>query len=81
MAPPIRIDYSIVGDGPTVFLTHGVGARRQVWDGVVARLAPHFRCISYDLRGHGGSDGAAAPLGVDEFAADLEALRAELGIQ
>jgi pimeloyl-ACP methyl ester carboxylesterase len=81
MASPIRSAYSIAGNGPAVFLTHGVGARRQVWEGIVGKLAPHFRCISYDLRGHGGSDGATAPFGLDEFVADLEALRAELGIE
>ena len=81
MASPIRSAYSIIGNGPAVFLTHGVGARRQVWEGIVERLAPHFRCISYDLRGHGGSEGATAPFGLDEFVADLEALRAELGIE
>ncbi len=81
MAQPIRSEYSIVGTGPAVFLTHGVGARRQVWEGVVAKLAPHFQCISYDLRGHGGSEGTSAPFGLDEFVADLEALRAQLGIE
>jgi pimeloyl-ACP methyl ester carboxylesterase len=81
MTAPIRSDYSIVGNGPAVFLTHGVGARRQVWEGVVEKLAPHFRCISYDLRGHGGSEGATEPFGLDEFVADLEALRARLGIE
>lgn len=81
MALPIHSEYSIAGHGPAVFLTHGVGARRQVWEGIVEKLAPHFRCISYDLRGHGGSEGATAPFGLDEFVADLEALRAELGIE
>jgi pimeloyl-ACP methyl ester carboxylesterase len=81
MVQPVRSDYSIAGEGPVVFLVHGVGARRHVWDGVVRRLAPHFRCISYDLRGHGGSDGADQPFGLDEFVADLEALRARLGVE
>jgi 3-oxoadipate enol-lactonase len=81
MALPVRSDYSIAGNGPAVLLTHGVGARRQVWDGVVERLAPHFRCITYDLRGHGGSEGADEPFGLEEFVADLEALRARLGIE
>lgn len=81
MVQPVRVHHRITGDGPAVFLTHGVGARREVWDGVIAKLAPHFRCISYDLRGHGLSEGTTAPLGLDEFAADLEALRAELGIE
>lgn len=81
MPPPIRSEYAIVGQGPAVFLTHGVGARRHVWDRVVEQLAPHFRCITYDLRGHGGSEGADEPFGLNEFVADLEALRAELDIE
>ncbi|MBI2716774.1 MAG: alpha/beta fold hydrolase [Rhizobiales bacterium] len=81
MALPIRSEYSIAGNGPAVFLTHGVGARRQVWDAIVEKLAPHFRCITYDLRGHGGSAGADQPFGIEEFVADLEALRMQLGIE
>jgi 3-oxoadipate enol-lactonase len=81
MLQPIRSEYAIVGQGPAVFLTHGVGARRHVWDRVVEQLAPHFRCITYDLRGHGGSGGADQPFGLDEFVADLEALRTELNIE
>jgi 3-oxoadipate enol-lactonase len=81
MPQPIRSEYAIVGQGPAVFLTHGVGARRHVWDRVVEQLAPYFRCITYDLRGHGGSEGADQPFGLDEFVADLEALRAQLGIE
>jgi 3-oxoadipate enol-lactonase len=81
MPQPVRSEYAIVGHGSAVFLTHGVGARRHVWDGIVEQLAPHFRCITYDLRGHGGSEGADQPFGLDEFVADLEALRAQLGIE
>lgn len=81
MALPIRSNHASVGQGPAVFLIHGVGARRQGWDGVVERLAPHFRCITYDLRGHGESEGGDKPIGLEEFVADLEALRAELGIE
>jgi pimeloyl-ACP methyl ester carboxylesterase len=81
MTKAIRSAYSIAGEGPPVLLVHGVGARGQVWDKVVQRLAPHYRCISYDLRGHGGSDGADQPFGLDQFVADLEALRALLDIE
>lgn len=80
MTKPVRSAYSIAGEGPPVLLVHGVGARGQVWNKVVEHLAPHYRCVSYDLRGHGGSDGADQPFGLDEFVADLEALRAQLDI-
>ena len=78
---PVPLAHSIVGQGPALFLVHGVGSSRQVWEPIVHRLAPHFRCIACDLRGHGDSPGADQPIGLDEFVADLEALRTTLGIE
>ena len=39
-----------------------------------------FPLIGYDLRGHGKSPLAQPPYTLDDLVADLEALRAELGI-
>ena len=49
----MRSAYSVAGDGPALFLIHGIGARRATFDGMVAGLKDRFTCISYDLRGHG----------------------------
>jgi pimeloyl-ACP methyl ester carboxylesterase len=73
--------YSVEGSGPPLFLIHGIGASRHSWDGLVARLAPHYRCIAYDLRGHGKSPKPVPPYSLDDLVDDLEALRAELGIE
>jgi pimeloyl-ACP methyl ester carboxylesterase len=62
-------------------LIHGIGASRHSWDGLVARLKPHFRCISFDLRGHGRSPLPSPPYTLEDLVQDLEALRAELGIE
>lgn len=43
-------------DGPTLVLLHGYPDTHRVWDGVVERLAPRFRVVTYDTRGAGGSD-------------------------
>jgi pimeloyl-ACP methyl ester carboxylesterase len=80
MATAIRSAVSLEGDGPPLFLIHGIGASRHSWDGLVARARDHFRCISYDLRGHGSSPRPAPPYSLDDLVDDLEALRAELGI-
>ena len=82
-APSMAVDcvHSIEGKGPPVFLVHGIGARRQGWAGLVEHLKPHFQCISYDLRGHGDSPKLEGTFGLDELVADLEALRAKLGIE
>ncbi len=76
----IQSAYSGEGSGPPLFLIHGIGASRHSWDGLVKHLAPHFRCIGYDLRGHGRSPTPAPPYSLDDLVDDLEALRAELGI-
>jgi pimeloyl-ACP methyl ester carboxylesterase len=72
--------YSIEGDGPALFLIHGIGAGRTIWRGIVDRLADDFTCISYDLRGHGESPVDDLPFALDDLVDDLEALRRRLGV-
>jgi len=71
----VRIDGS---DGPWVVLAHALGANLSLWDDTVQHLAPRYRILRYDLRGHGGSD---APIGsytmarlADDVAALMDAL-------
>ena len=77
----MRSAYSVAGDGPALFLIHGIGARRATFDGMVAGLKDRFTCISYDLRGHGLSPLPQGRFGLDDLVDDLEALRAQLGIE
>lgn len=81
MSQPIRSAFSVEGDGPPLFLIHGIGASRHSWDGLVRYLKPHFRVISYDLRGHGLSPTPTPPYMLEDLVEDLEALRAELHIE
>jgi pimeloyl-ACP methyl ester carboxylesterase len=67
------------GGGPTLVLLHSSGSFGRVWDWVAAELAPSYRLLAPDQRGHGDSDegrGNAA----EDYAADLEALAAQLGL-
>jgi len=73
--------FSVEGSGPPLFLIHGVGASRRSWDGLIPHLRSSFRCISYDLRGHGRTPKRPPPYALDDFVEDLEALRRELGIE
>jgi pimeloyl-ACP methyl ester carboxylesterase len=77
---PIRSAFSVEGEGPPLFLIHGIGASRHSWDGLVGAVKHKFRCIHYDLRGHGLSPKPRPPYTLDDLVEDLEALRAELGI-
>jgi len=80
MSGSIVSAFSVEGDGPPLFLIHGIGASRHSWDGLIAHLKPHFRCITYDLRGHGKSPMPPPPYTLDDLVDDLERLREELGI-
>src|ERR1700712_2271334 len=81
VAIPVDCAYSIEGEGPALLMVHGIGSRRSGWAQLVAELRSDFRCITYDLRGHGDSPNSGVPFGLDELVADLEALRAKLGIE
>ena len=76
MSGAVACVHSIEGEGPTVILVHGIGSRRATWQGLIARLRDAFRCVSYDLRGHGDSPVPPTPYSLDDLVADLEALRA-----
>ena len=76
----MRPAFSVAGDGPALFLIHGIGARRATFDGMVAGLQDQFTCISYDLRGHGQSPLPKGRFDLDDLVDDLEELRARLGI-
>jgi pimeloyl-ACP methyl ester carboxylesterase len=61
------------GTGPTFLLLHAGGERRQVWTPVTAILtAAGRRCVTYDQRGHGTSEGTAHTLSA--CAADVAAM-------
>ncbi|MFR9749509.1 alpha/beta fold hydrolase [Nocardia sp. 004] len=64
------------GVGPTVLLLHAGGERRQVWTPVIDVLVDAgFRCVAFDQRGHGDSDGSLRALApcADDVAAMLRA--------
>jgi 3-oxoadipate enol-lactonase len=72
--------YAVEGGGPPLLLIHGVGARLDAWDGVVAALGGRLTTIRHDLRGHGASSKAPGPYSVELFAEDALALLDHLGV-
>ena len=75
----IEVSYRIQGNGPPLYMVHGIGSRKTTWDSLIAALQEHFTCVSYDLRGHGESPVPDTPYTLDHLAQDLEALRIKLG--
>lgn len=66
-----KIFYWALGDGPPVVLLHPFPVHHEFWLPVAEKLAPRYRVILPDLRGHGDSeigDGAAT---MEKHAADI----------
>jgi 3-oxoadipate enol-lactonase len=75
----IDVNYTICGEGPPVYLVHGIGSRKTTWDAIAEGLKSDFTCVCYDLRGHGDSPVPPTPYSLDDLVDDLEALRQKLG--
>ena len=71
------IDRRVRGDGvelaaveagepgrPAIVLVHGYPDSKEIWRGVIERLAPRFHVIAYDVRGFGGSSAASGAGGL-----------------
>lgn len=72
--------YSMAGQGEAVVLVHGVGMAREIWGPQAAALARTRTVISYDLLGHGESDLPPEGVTLSDYAEQLRALLADLGI-
>ena len=67
--------------GVPLVLLHGFGNEAHFWDDLAPALAPYYRTIAIDLRGHGDSDrDPEARYDHVSMARDLEALTETLGI-
>jgi pimeloyl-ACP methyl ester carboxylesterase len=69
------------GDGQPIVLLHGLASSSRIWEQVAGRLAPRWRVVALDQRGHGRSD---KPDGGYDFAtivADGRAALAALAVE
>ncbi len=68
------------GRGAPVVLAHAIGCDHRMWDGVAALLAPRWRLLRLDLRGHGASPVPPRPWTLAAMAGDVAATLDALGI-
>lgn len=78
--PRPLLNYVVEGQGQPLVLVHGVGANLQSWDRVTEKLAPHYRIIRVDLRGHGKSSHIEGDYSLEKFAEDIVAVMDAEGI-
>lgn len=81
MSDVIDCEFTVEGDGPPLFLIHGIGAARNTWAKALPVLTPHFTVVTYDLRGHGASPMPGGTFGLDELVNDLERVRERTGFE
>lgn len=74
-----QIAYREQGAGEPVVLVHSIGTSSHIWETTIAALAPHFRVIAIDCRGHGGSSNRGG-FSVDAIADDLLAAASTLDL-
>ena len=79
----VEIHYEVHGSGPAILLSHGYGATCRMWDGQIAALAPHWRVLVWDMRGHGESGDPSDPAAYSEAltVADMAALLRACGVE
>ena len=68
------------GPGFPVLLLHGAMGRGSCWSDVMEGLAPSYRCIALDQRGHGRSDKPREGYSREDFVGDLECAATQLGL-
>ena len=66
--------------GPAIVFSHGAFLDHTIWEPVVERLSPTYRCITWDARGHGMSE-ANGPFDYWDLATDVTAILDAIGVQ
>lgn len=69
----LRVHYEINGDDklPTLVLSNSLGVNLTMWEPQFQALAPHFRILRYDTRGHGGSSIPPDPYNIAGLGQDV----------
>jgi 3-oxoadipate enol-lactonase len=69
------------GAGEAVLLVHAIGCDYRMWDALAAELAPRFRVVRMDVRGHGRSEVSPRPYSLEQLADDARGVLDERGIE
>lgn len=63
--------YEETGDGKPLLFIHGWSLSSQIWIRQKEFLSSRYRCVGYDLRGHGRSIPSCSGYGIDILASDV----------
>ena len=77
----IETNYELHGreGAPWLVLSHSLACSVRMWDPQIAALKDRYRILSYDTRGHGGSEAPKGAYTLELLADDLKALIDHVG--
>lgn len=82
VASGLTVHYQQRGEGPDVVFIHGLTGNLAIWHlTVVPWVCDRYRCLTYDLRGHGYTDVPPSGYTCAQFATDLIELLDALQIE
>lgn len=83
---PVRL--SIIDIGPfeppgrgTIVCLHGAAGNADQWANQIEHLAPHYRIVAPDLRGHGKSEIPRSAYSLEEFLWDVTQMLSQLRVE
>ena len=81
-ADACRLSWTVQGPAgaPALLLLNALGTTVDLWNPQIDRLAPAFRVIRFDTRGHGASDAPAGPYALDRLGRDALAVLDAAGV-
>jgi 3-oxoadipate enol-lactonase len=79
----VEVHFELGGDesAPQVLLSNSLGTTLNMWEEQMPALAPHFRVVRYDQRGHGGSPAPPGPYSLGELGHDVLGLLDRLELE
>ncbi|NYT44325.1 alpha/beta fold hydrolase [Alcaligenaceae bacterium] len=75
-----RVELDGAANKPVVMFSHSLAQDLCMWDPQVRLLAPRYRTLRYDTRGHGGTQRPTSSFSVEDLADDVAAILASLDI-
>ena len=69
--PDVDLAIAEDGEGPPLLFVHGYCCDQDLWHEQVTICSRSFRCVVYDLRGHGGSSSPPTGYGIQNHVEDL----------
>src|SRR6188768_2971265 len=66
-----KVSYIDEGSGIPIIFIHGFPFNKWMWEKQVLSLKDKYRCIAYDIQGHGDSTSTSSEFSISQFADDL----------